>query len=403
MRGPPERSQETMAERVHLPISGQPKSGQPSPGQPAEEGRTTDDLGVRTDVRNEQSEHEGPVLGIADPWRDRKPEPDRAVSCIMADSLYVKANGEMPCWCDSGEQLILETLTVEKLMDPSFDAFNHPKIQVIRDAFHREDRYPFPSTCRRCAMVYPDAERDRSLYRDGIDTLHVESSWLCNLDCPLCIPKKERKSLKDPPFHVEPSLWVALVHNLKLHGVKRVRMLHFEGRGDPLMHPHLGHLCKVFHMSYPDAIIQATTNGNFPFKDDLFEGGLTHLRISADGAREESYQTYRRGGKFAKVHKFMADAAECRTRLGLQDRVHIEWKYILFEWNDTDEEMLEAYQIANDIGIELSFCLTPWEGKSLRFDNDNLSEKLAEIMPSAQNRPTRHIELGLDHQNDAAQ
>ena len=99
----------------------------------------------------------------------------------------------------------------------------------------------------------------------------------------------------------------------------------------------------------------------------------------------------------------MADAAECRTRLGLQDRVHIEWKYILFEWNDTDEEMLEAYQIANDIGIELSFCLTPWEGKSLRFDNDNLSEKLAEIMPSAQNRPTRHIELGLDHQNDAAQ
>lgn len=365
-----------MGEKIHLPI--------------------TDELGVRDDVRDEPQ-----VLGLTDPWQGREPKPDRAVSCIMADSLYVKANGEMPCWCDSGEELILEKLSVEQLMDPSFDVFNHPKIREIRTAFHHEDRYPFPDVCSRCAMVYPDHERERSLYRTHIDTLHVESSWLCNLDCPLCIPKKERKNLKDPPFHVEPSLWVALVHNLKMHGVKTVRMLHFEGRGDPLMHPHLGHLAKVFTLSYPDTIVQATTNGNFPFKDDLFEGGLTHLRISADGAREDSYQRYRRGGRFAKVLKFMTDAAEARTRLGLEERVHIEWKYIVFEWCDSDEEMLEAYRIANDLGIELSFCLTPWEGKSHRFDSESLAQKLEELMPQAQNRPTRHIELGLDKPEEA--
>ncbi len=364
-----------MADRVHLPI--------------------TDELGVRDDVREEVRD-EPAVLGLDDPWRDRAPRPDRAVSCIMADSLYVKANGEMPCWCDSGEDLILETLSVEQLMDPAFDVFNHPRIQQIRAAFHDEDRYPFPDVCRRCAMVDPDAPRNRSRYRSHIDTLHVESSWLCNLDCPLCIPRAERKRLKDPPFHVEPSLWIALVHNLKMHGVQSVRMLHFEGRGDPLMHPHLGHLAKVFHLSYPDAIIQATTNGNFPFRDDLFEGGLTHLRISADGAREESYQRYRRGGKLAKVLRFMRDAVECRARLGLEDRVHIEWKYILFEWCDSDEEMLEAYGLARDLGVELSFCLTPWDGKSARFDSESLAAKLEELMPLAQNRPTRHIELGLD-------
>ena len=362
-----------MKDRVHLPLA-------------------TDALGVREDVREEP---DGKVMGMADPWRDRAPVPDRAVSCIMADSLYVKANGEMPCWCDAGEDLILERLDVEQLMDPAFDVFNHPRIQAIRQAFHREDRYPFPDVCRRCAMVVPDAPRDRGLHRSHIETLHVESSWLCNLDCPLCIPKKERKTLKDPPFHVEPTLWLALVHNLKMHGVKTVGMLHFEGRGDPLMHPHLGHLAKVFHLSYPDAIIQATTNGNFPFKEDLFAGGLTHLRVSADGAREESYQRYRRGGTFAKVRRFMEDAVACRARLGLEGRVHIEWKYILFEWNDTDEELLEAYAIATELGVELSFCLTPWEGKSLRFDSARLEQMLGTLMPAAQNRPTRHIELGL--------
>lgn len=81
-----------MVDRVHLPVV------------------PTDDLGVRGDVRGDS------VMGLADPWLDREPRPDRAVSCIMTNSLYVKANGEMPCWCDSGEDHLLERLTVERLM-----------------------------------------------------------------------------------------------------------------------------------------------------------------------------------------------------------------------------------------------------------------------------------------------
>ncbi len=30
--------------------------------------------------------------------------------CIMCNSLYVKANGEVPCWEDVGEDLIFRTL-----------------------------------------------------------------------------------------------------------------------------------------------------------------------------------------------------------------------------------------------------------------------------------------------------
>ncbi|MBX3130087.1 MAG: hypothetical protein KF718_25445 [Polyangiaceae bacterium] len=316
-------------------------------------------------------------------------------SCVMCDGLYVKANGELPCWCDVGEDLILDVLTPQKLLQPDYDLTNHPRIQEIRRAFQHDQRYPFPELCGRCAMVETGGQPAGELTRSRLAILHVESSWLCNLDCPLCIPKAERKRLKTSPYHVEKDTWVALIHNLRMHGVEQVDVLHFEGRGDPLMHPHLAHLCQMFHVVYPLTTIMATTNGNFRFDPALFESGLNHLRISADGARNESYVQYRRDGDFARVTAFMRDAAAARRELEHPEIV-LEWKYILFEWNDSDEEMLEAYELAHSIGVDLSFCLTPWAGKSLRFDQASLAEKLSELMPRAHNRPTRHVELGLD-------
>jgi len=132
-----------------------------------------------------------------------------------------------------------------------------------------------------------------------------------------------------------------------------------------------------------------TTNGNFRFDERLFVEGLSHLRVSVDGARPDSYARYRRYGSWERAYRFMRDAATARDRRGLP--VTIEWKYILFEWNDSDAEMLEAYRLAMDLRIELSFCLTPWEGKSRRFDLTSLDEKLTEFLPLAKNRPTPHL------------
>jgi len=297
------------------------------------------------------------------------------------------ANGEMPCWCDVGEKLVLDRLTVDKLTDPNFDVFNHPRIQEIRRAFHMERRFPFPDICSRCASRgwFVDRPREYQYMRDTMEILHIEPSWLCNLDCPMCVPKAQRTSLKDPPYQLELGLWEALIMNLKRNGVKEIRTLHIEGRGDPLMHPCPARLCRTFHEAYPLTRIDLTTNGNFKFDEKLFVSGLNHLRLSIDGARPESYMIYRRQGDFHRAMRFMSDATEARQRLGLD--VHIEWKYILFEWNDSDEEILEAYHIANKLGVELSFCLTSTAGKSRRFDMLSLQAKIEELMPLAKNRP----------------
>ena len=54
-------------------------------------------------------------------------------------------------------------------------------------------------------------------------------------------------------------------------------------------------------------------------------------------------------------------------RTGTVERVQIIWRYILFEWNDSDEELDEARRRSADIGVPLKWVLTHTEGASKRY------------------------------------
>ena len=47
--------------------------------------------------------------------------------------------------------------------------------------------------------------------------------------------------------------------------------------------------------------------------------------------------------------------------------MEIIWQYILFEWNDSDEELAEARRRAADIGVPLKWVFTHTEGASKRY------------------------------------
>ena len=67
-------------------------------------------------------------------------------------------------------------------------------------------------------------------------------------------------------------------------------------------------------------------------------------------------------------------ACECA---GTADRVQIIWQYILFEWNDSDDELAEARRRAADIGVPLKWVCTHSEGASKRYTAD--SEAIARL------------------------
>lgn len=299
----------------------------------------------------------------------------------MCDSLYVKANGEMPCWDDVGESRILRRLSFPSLLaGRESDLFSDSALQHIRTSF-MNGRVPHPGLCESCAVL-GHHEQDLCVRPASMNILHVEPSYLCHLSCPQCISAAARKGLVEPPYNMPPEVFQALLVQLKRDGIQDIRIVHFEGRGDPLVNPGLGSMVKSVRELYPGAETMVTTHASYPYRPWLVSSGLHVLRLSVDGARAESYARYRWGGDFGTVIRFMTALRDDRRRSNSTLKVY--WKYILFEWNDSDEEMEAAARMAKELDVSLVFVLTHTPGRSLRFTlSESLQTVLDRVAPEA--------------------
>ena len=69
--------------------------------------------------------------------------------------------------------------------------------------------------------------------------------------------------------------------------------------------------------------------------------GIDEVTFSIDGATAESYAKYRQRGDFDKAIRNLTAAADEKRRTG-RDVPFINWRYILFTHNDSDDEMSRA-------------------------------------------------------------
>src|SRR5262249_33857897 len=83
----------------------------------------------------------------------------------------------------------------------------------------------------------------------------------------------------------------------------------------------------------------------------LVHSGIDEVTFSIDGARPESYAAYRRRGDFGKAFANLTSAAAAKRAAG-RDLPFLNWRYILFTHNDSDEEMDLARRMADDIGVD---------------------------------------------------
>ncbi len=277
------------------------------------------------------------------------------MNCMAVDSFYVKANGEVPCWCSPGEhhpilQISEESLAGKDVVD---DVLNGEAFRRMRTELHA-GRLPF-DYCRGCSFLRNDGEAAWKSVDTAtgvvraIDTLQVESSFLCNVDCPLCVRLPVRRQTKEPPYQLELGLFRKVVDDLSAHEIA-VREVWFSGRGEPLMNPEFPELVRL-GKDRLGARVTAHTNGNFGFREELVTCGLDEIEIAFDGVDQETYGRYRRGGKLERVVKFATDFAAARKRLG-SATPELVWKMVLFEWNSTDEELERAVTWAEEIGLD---------------------------------------------------
>ncbi|HEY3841034.1 MAG TPA: radical SAM protein [Bryobacteraceae bacterium] len=284
------------------------------------------------------------------------------MDCRILRSLTLKSDGHLACDDSSGYRIHLGEVSTRPAWNIK-SVFDAPVWKHVRQSF-AEGHVPWPGACEHCDLLSPGAA--------PVDTLatsvevRIEPTLACELRCPGCERMKEVVR-REGEWHLNPALFERLLTSLLSSGIDVPRIVYL-GLGEPLEHPDFGGLVRMASKLVPSAQQELTTNGNQPYRESIGDARLNRIIVSCDGLYQASYAKYRINGKVEKALQFMRD-----VRRYADPHTFLEWKYILFEFNDSDEELMAAQRKAEELGVDsMMFIVTNTRFYSKRF----LSERL---------------------------
>src|SRR4029077_16626570 len=146
----------------------------------------------------------------------------------------------------------------------------------------------------------------------------------------------------------------------------------FFNYGEAFLHKRAVEMCEYIKTNFPQIYLYTSTNGLALSEAQarrLVHSGIDEVTFSIDGASQQTYVKYRQRGRFDVAISNLRAMADEKRRAG-RDLPFLNWRYILFKWNDADAEMDRARQLAVEIGVDrLSWELTdhPESAYSRRF------------------------------------
>ncbi len=290
----------------------------------------------------------------------------RIMNCEILSTLYMKSNGEILCNDDYGERICLGVVPdLEKDFDADLLLANE-QYQLIRDAFS-EGRVPWTSICQNCAFLRADEPIQDLLAKKIIKKFQLEPSLACNLACPCCSSFDQRRT-RSKPHIMAPETFNAVLRSLKVRQYQ-LDWIEYCGQGEPLMNPRFSDFVEIGRRHFPEARQRLITNGNFNYQSATGGTFIDEIFVSCDGVYQQSYQQYRVRGQVKKALDFMRDTP--REIEG--HRQLLIWKYILFEFNDSDEEIMAAQKLAQELNVDtLLFVLTRSRFHSQKYTKETI-------------------------------
>ncbi len=287
--------------------------------------------------------------------------------------MFLRSNGSLACWCDGGSLKTLQKF--DPSLDYAEDVYLGKVYGYIRENL-AESRMPFPEFCSKCMSLLPSSPFVTTYTQDRyIDTFQVEPSMACQLDCPSCIPIKDRKLIvaRDWCGHLmlAPKIVEKILKDFRRAGM-RIRAIDFQGHGEPTLNREVWDMIRMAKSLYPESHTSMCTNANLDFTEDMVDSGLDQMIYAIDGMDQDSYAPYRVHGNFKQAHGFMKDFS---TAARASDKnINTVWKYVLFCHNDSPEQLLEAQKMALDAQVsELRFIITQMGPSSTNvFDEDDI-------------------------------
>jgi len=175
-------------------------------------------------------------------------------------------------------------------------------------------------------------------------SLSVEPTTSCNLRCPEC-PSGLRNFTRPTGMlsvdlftktldQIASSLWYLL--------------LYFQG--EPYLHPQFFELVK--QATSRNIYTATSTNGHYltPEKArQTVESGLDRLIISIDGTTQETYESYRIGGKLDRVINGTKELIKAKKQLK-SDTPHVIFQFLVVKPNE--HQIDEVHRLARELGVD---------------------------------------------------
>jgi hypothetical protein len=217
--------------------------------------------------------------------------------------------------------------------------------------------------CGDCPLKLPLKKNDpvpqRSLDVGSLPSrLYIECTAACNISCnqSCCAPETGITRTRQAGM-LDYDLFTRVVDEAAPSLVR----IDFFNYGEAFLHKRALDMVEYIKSRYPHVYLYTSTNGLALTEDGarrLARSGIDEVTFSIDGARHDSYVQYRQRGDFAKAIRNLAALADEKRKNGF-DVPFVNWRYILFTHNDSDEEMDLARRTAAEIGVDrLSWEIT---------------------------------------------
>jgi hypothetical protein len=244
------------------------------------------------------------------------------------------------------------------------------------------------SFCGDCPLKLPLGPGDPIPQRDlGVAAipgrLYIECTAACNISCfqACCAPETGITRTRQAGM-LDFDLFTKVVDEAG----PSLGRIDFFNYGEAFLHKRAVEMCEYIKTKFPHIYLYTSTNG-LAFTEEkvrqLARSGIDEVTFSLDGSSQEAYVRYRQRGNFDKAIANLRALVDEKAKQQ-RDVPFVNWRYILFNWNDHDEEMARAQQMADEVGVDrLCWEITdhPEDSYSRRFapgtpDHDRIRHQI---------------------------
>ena len=211
--------------------------------------------------------------------------------------------------------------------------------------------------------------------------INSEPTNHCNYRCPFCPTGKKAGR---PGGYAPLELYEKILHQI----APTTYLITLHGWGEPLMHKNLPEIIRLANKKRICTVV--TTNGsilNAELSGKIISSKLDCLIFSIDGSSEESYQTYRRGGKYSEILNNLKELISMKKEMG-SSTPFIEWQFLVFKHNE--HELSYVKKIARETGVD-NLVFLPAYTEDSDYDASDPKYRLPKTSPLSKPSDCKHL------------